>query len=153
MSGWERTADERENGCRCLKEAKPTYPRGRQMYFALYNGGPTALLFSFVLVFSGALVQSSSLGEMASIASIADARYHYTYRQVPPRVRRFATRVQAWSRWSGHLALLAGMVNVTIIQLNHKDYTSGGWRSSVLVIARFISFGLVNISSRRGLRS
>ncbi len=60
------------------------------MYFALYNGGPTTFLFSFVVVFCGALCQAASLGEMASLEPIAGAQYHWTYHLAPMRVRRFA---------------------------------------------------------------
>lgn len=48
------------------------------MYFALYNGGPNAFVFSMVIVFFGACAQAASLGEMASIQPVAGAQYHWS---------------------------------------------------------------------------
>lgn len=48
------------------------------MYFALYNGGPSAFVFSMVIVFFGACSQAASIVEMASIQPVAGAQYHWT---------------------------------------------------------------------------
>lgn len=48
------------------------------MYFALYNGGPSAFVFSMMIVFVGACSQAASIGEMASIQPVAGAQYHWT---------------------------------------------------------------------------
>ncbi|KAH8714675.1 amino acid/polyamine transporter I [Ilyonectria robusta] len=120
------------------------------MYFALYNGGPQTFIFSFIIVFCGAISQAASLGEMASIQPVAGAQYHWTYHLAPPSVRRFATYVQGWATWFGYISLLAGIANVTIIllesmiQLNHPNYVPGGWHTSVLVIAMCVLQGLMN---------
>lgn len=120
------------------------------MYFALYNGGPQTFVFSFIIVFCGAIAQAASLGEMASIQPVAGAQYHWTYHLAPARVRRFATYVQGWSTWFGYISLLAGIANVTIIllesmiQLNNESYVPGGWHTSVLVIAMSVLQGLMN---------
>ncbi|KAH0432229.1 amino acid permease [Colletotrichum camelliae] len=120
------------------------------MYFALYNGGPQTFIFSFIIVFFGAISQAASLGEMASIQPVAGAQYHWTYHLAPVRVKRFATWIQGWSTWFGYVSLLAGIANVTIIllesmiQLNHENYVPGGWHTSVLVIAMCVMQGLMN---------
>ncbi|KAJ0373386.1 hypothetical protein COL26b_008382 [Colletotrichum chrysophilum] len=120
------------------------------MYFALYNGGPQTFIFSFIIVFFGAISQAASLGEMASIQPVAGAQYHWTYHLAPARVKRFATWIQGWSTWFGYVSLLAGIANVTIIllesmiQLNHENYVPGGWHTSVLVIAMCVMQGLMN---------
>lgn len=120
------------------------------MFFALYNGGPQTFVFSFIIVFCGAIAQAASLGEMASIQPVAGAQYHWTYHLAPPRVRRFATYVQGWATWFGYISLLAGIANVTIIllesmiQLNHENYVPGGWHTSILVIAMSVMQGLMN---------
>ncbi|RYP78982.1 hypothetical protein DL770_006777 [Monosporascus sp. CRB-9-2] len=65
---------------------------------------------------------------MASIAPIAGAQYHWTYHVVPPRMRRFAAWIQAWSTWARIPRAVTGMANATIIQLgstvqlNHEGY-------------------------------
>ncbi|KAI5456626.1 amino acid/polyamine transporter I [Mariannaea sp. PMI_226] len=120
------------------------------MYFALYNGGPQTFVFSFIIVFFGAIAQAASLGEMASIQPVAGAQYHWTYHLAPTSVRRLATYVQGWSTWFGYISLLAGIANVTIIllesmiALNHTNYVAGGWHTSVLVIAMCVFQGLLN---------
>ncbi|CAM1503633.1 Fc.00g012240.m01.CDS01 [Cosmosporella sp. VM-42] len=120
------------------------------MFFALYNGGPQTFVFSFVIVFFGAIAQAASLGEMASIQPVAGAQYHWTYHLAPAGIRRFATWIQGWSTWFGYVSLLAGIANVTIIllesmiQLNHESYVPGGWHTSVLVIAMCLVQGLLN---------
>lgn len=58
---------------------KPTKPNDRSMYFALYNGGPRAWFFSYIIVFTGVLFQAASLAEMASIQPVAGAQYHWTW--------------------------------------------------------------------------
>ncbi|RDW72221.1 hypothetical protein BP5796_08255 [Coleophoma crateriformis] len=121
------------------------------MYFALYNGGPNAFIFSSVVVFFGAIAQAASLAEMAFMQPIAGAQYHWTYHLAPGGVRRFATWIQGWSTWFGYVSLLAGIANVTIIlleatiQLNHEEYTPGGWHTSVLVIALCLLLGGINM--------
>lgn len=49
------------------------------MYFALANGGPAAWFFSYIIVSFGALCQTASFAEMASIQPIAGAQYYWTY--------------------------------------------------------------------------
>jgi choline transport protein len=120
------------------------------MYFALYNGGPQTFVFSFIIVFFGAIAQAASLGEMASIQPVAGAQYHWTYHLAPARIRRFATYMQGWCTWFGYISLLAGIANVTIIllesmiQLNNPGYVPGGWHTSLLVIAMCVMHGLMN---------
>ncbi|RYO94335.1 hypothetical protein DL764_007852 [Monosporascus ibericus] len=93
---------------------------------------PTTLPFSFVLGFYGPFAART-----ASIASIAGARYHWTYHLAPPLVRGSRAGSRRWSTWFGYLALLA--TNATIIQLgstvqlNHEGYTPRGWRFDAIV--------------------
>ncbi|KAH7254767.1 hypothetical protein FSOLCH5_011247 [Fusarium solani] len=121
------------------------------MYFALFNGGPQTFLFSFIIVFFGAIAQAASLGEMASIQPVAGAQYHWTYHLAPSSVKRFATWIQGWATWFGYVSLLAAIANVTIIllesmiALNHPNYVAGGWHTSVLVIAMCLVHGFLNI--------
>ncbi|WXC59823.1 hypothetical protein SNK03_005680 [Fusarium graminearum] len=121
------------------------------MYFALFNGGPQTFIFSFIIVFFGAIAQAASLGEMASIQPVAGAQYHWTYYMAPPSVKRFATWIQGWATWFGYISLLAAIANVTIILLesmisiNHPNYVAGGWHTSVFVIAMCLVHGLMNV--------
>lgn len=62
----------------------------------LWNGGPQVLALGTLPVIAGALAQSASLAEMASIQPIAGAQYHWTHFLAPPRHRRFITWMQGW---------------------------------------------------------
>ena len=64
------------------------------MYFALYSGGPATLAWSILIAYVGALAQSASLAEMASIQPIAGAQYHWTHALAPVKAKRFVTCIQ-----------------------------------------------------------
>ncbi len=66
-------------------------PVGRNMFFALYNGGPQTFAWSVVIVYFGAIAQAASIAEMASTMPIAGAQYHWTYNLAPPKWKRFVT--------------------------------------------------------------
>lgn len=147
----------------------------RSMYFALFNGGPRAWFFSYIIVFIGVLAQAASLAEMASIQPVAGAQYHWTWVScfsfaldrlgsctnchdqhfAPPSMRRFVTWIQGWSTWIGYVALLASILNSgvvaleAVIQLNNADYTPGGWHTTVIVNCMLIFMALMNIYAFR----
>ncbi|KAI1334037.1 amino acid/polyamine transporter I [Xylariaceae sp. FL0016] len=120
-------------------------------FYALNNGGPNALFFGFLVVFTGALAQASSIGEMASMQPIAGAQYHWTWHLAPPRLKRFTTWIQGWTTWFGYVSLLAGSANFTVnlleslISLNHDTYSAGGWHTTLLVIATVVVQASLNI--------
>ncbi|KAL8823872.1 MAG: hypothetical protein Q9191_005482 [Dirinaria sp. TL-2023a] len=121
------------------------------MYFALYNGGPQALAWSFVIAYVGALAQAASLAEMASMQPIAGAQYHWTHALAPKRVKRFATWIQGWVTWFGWISLLAGIANLTasvlqnLIEFNIPTYVGQQWHVTMIVYAIVVSQVLINI--------
>ena len=60
----------------------------------LFNGGPQALIWGILIVIAGALAQSASLAEMASMQPIAGAQYHWTNHLAPANYKRFITWMQ-----------------------------------------------------------
>ena len=66
----------------------------RNLSAVFWNGGPETLAWGCLIVVIGALAQSASLAEMASIQPIAGAQYHWTYFLAPARQRRFITWMQ-----------------------------------------------------------
>lgn len=64
----------------------------------LTNGGPQALAWGIVIVVFGAMAQSASLAEMASMQPIAGAQYHWTSYLAPQRQKRFITWMQGMVR-------------------------------------------------------
>jgi hypothetical protein len=68
--------------------------RDRNLNAVLTNGGPQALIWGVLIVIAGAMAQSASLAEMASMQPIAGAQYHWTHYLAPPNQKRFITWMQ-----------------------------------------------------------
>ncbi|KAK2789102.1 hypothetical protein FQN52_006365 [Onygenales sp. PD_12] len=66
------------------------------IYAVFTNGGPQALAWGIIVVIAGALAQSASLAEMASMQPIAGAQYHWTHYLAPVKQRRFITWMQGF---------------------------------------------------------
>lgn len=121
------------------------------MYFALINGGPVAFLFNFILVSIGVLAQAACLAECASILPIAGAQYYWTFYFSTPKLRLFLTWIQGWATWLGYVATLASSINnvaVTLestIQLQYPDYESGGWHTTLIIMAGLLILTVVNV--------
>lgn len=81
-----------DNGTVCTPErhsinTKPlsTDMMYRNLLAVFTNGGPRALAWGILVVIAGALAQSASLAEMASMQPIAGAQYHWTHYLAPPQ--------------------------------------------------------------------
>lgn len=125
------------------------------MYFSLYNGGPQNLAWSVLIAYVGALAQSASLAEMASILPMAGAQYHWTHAMAPPKIKRFITWLQGWVTWFSWISLLAGVCNVnallleSLATLRHPDYVAQGWHTTLIVCALTVSQAAINIFAYR----
>ncbi|KAI4600597.1 hypothetical protein KJ359_000956 [Pestalotiopsis sp. 9143b] len=125
------------------------------MYFALANGGPAAWFFSYIIVSFGALCQTASFAEMASIQPIAGAQYYWTYHFAPQSLKLFLTWLQGWTTWFAYVALLASCLNGTtiifegLVQLAHDDYTPGGWHTAVIAIGTLWLCAAINMYAFR----
>jgi amino acid transporter len=69
----------------------------RNLSTVLSNGGPEALAWGIVIVVFGAMAQSASLAEMASMQPIAGAQYHWTHYLAPTSQKKFITWMQGAS--------------------------------------------------------
>lgn len=49
---------------------------GAGLLGGLYNGGPVALAYGFVVAYCGTVAMAASFAEMASIVPVAGAQYH-----------------------------------------------------------------------------
>jgi hypothetical protein len=78
-----------------IHAALTCYPY-RNLSTVLTNGGPQALAWGIVIVVSGAMAQSASLAEMASMQPIAGAQYHWTNYLAPEGQKKFITWMQGW---------------------------------------------------------
>ena len=117
----------------------------------LYNGGPQTLAWGILVVAAGALAQSASLAEMASLQPIAGAQYHWTHYLAPPSQRRFITWMQGWITWFGWVSLLAGVANTTaymlqsLVVVNNPSYVPERWHLTLIIFALVIFQGLMNV--------
>lgn len=111
------------------------------LYNVFYNGGPSALVWGFLIVWIGAMAQAASLAEMASVQPIAGAMYHWTWSLAPLNMRRFATWIQDWLTWAGWVSMTVGIGNSTsnwitsLVQLNFPGYVSEGWHGTLMIYA------------------
>ncbi|KAK7614754.1 amino acid/polyamine transporter I [Phyllosticta paracitricarpa] len=115
------------------------------------NGGPQVLIWGLVIVWVGALAQSASLAEMASITPIAGAQYHWTAAFAPRRCHKFMTWIQAWMTWVAWVALLASVLNVVtnLIQgtviLNYPGFTFESWQTWLIMMCLLSFLYTINI--------
>ena len=56
------------------------------------NGGPVSLIYGFLLSWTGTFALCLSLAEMASMAPVASAQYHFVAMLTPPSV----SKVLSW---------------------------------------------------------
>ncbi|KAK8163626.1 GABA permease [Phyllosticta citrichinensis] len=115
------------------------------------NGGPQVLIWGLIIVWVGALAQSASLAEMASITPIAGAQYHWTAAFAPRRCHKFVTWIQAWMTWVAWVALLASVLNVVtnLIQgtviLNYPGFTFESWQTWLIMMCLLSFLYTINI--------
>ncbi|CAJ2503571.1 Uu.00g109650.m01.CDS01 [Anthostomella pinea] len=98
------------------------YGVGGNMYFAMYNGGPSAWFFGYLIIFFFACFQVASFAELSSIQPIAGAQYYWTYHFAPPT------------------PLLEALV-----QINYSDYEQTGWRTMLITLAVLSAMTFVNL--------
>lgn len=121
----------------------------------LYNGGPQCLVWGGVIAIAGALAQSASLAEMASMLPIAGAQYHWTAHLARSKHARFITWLQGWTTWFAWISLVTGSANFTayIIQgiaiMNNPSYVPQRWHTTLLIIALLLFQSLMNLYTWR----
>lgn len=122
----------------------------RNMYYALYNGGPRTFIITYIIAIIGALGQSASLCEMASIQPIAGAQYHWTWALSVGSTKRIATWIQGWTTWFAYVSIIAGCTNIMVIALeamialNNPSWETTGWKTALLSIGFMIVQSLIN---------
>ncbi|KAK2732677.1 hypothetical protein FQN55_003956 [Onygenales sp. PD_40] len=121
------------------------------IYAVFTNGGPQALAWGIIVVIAGALAQSASLAEMASMQPIAGAQYHWTHYLAPVKQRRFITWMQGWITWFAWVSLLAGVANTTahmlqgVVVANFPSYEPHRWHLTMITFAMLIVQGLMHM--------
>ncbi|KAI9712157.1 MAG: hypothetical protein M1812_006995 [Candelaria pacifica] len=107
----------------------------------LNNGGPTSLVYGFMLSFTGTMAVSASLAEMASIIPIAGAQYHWTAQFAPKRWSAFASWMQGWITvfaWQATVSSVTFLVSTQVqglVILNYDSYVPQRWHGTMLMWA------------------
>ncbi|KAJ5592834.1 Amino acid/polyamine transporter I [Penicillium hordei] len=150
LSSWETQALY-ESSIPCCASTLITQLLFRNLSTVLSNGGPEALAWGIVIVIFGAMTQSASLAEMASMQPIAGAQYHWTHYLAPPSQRKFITWMQGWVTWFAWISILAGVANTTatmiqgLASVNYPEYEPKQWHITLIIIGMLVIEALMNM--------
>ncbi|KAI1171340.1 putative GABA permease [Nemania sp. FL0916] len=109
----------------------------------LDNGGPSGIIYGFLLVWVGTLSVFATLSEMVSMAPTSGGQYHWVSMLAPASSRKFLGYLTGWLAVTGWQALIASgaLVTGTMIQglilLTHPDYAAvmKNWHGTLLLWA------------------
>ncbi|RMY21314.1 hypothetical protein D0867_03407 [Hortaea werneckii] len=110
----------------------------------LINGGRSGLIYSSIWNFIGFGPIYLSMSEMASMAPIAGAQYHWVSEFAPEKYQRLLSYVTGWTStmaWQAGNAMgifLAGSLVQTIILINNANYAFPSWRGTLLAFASML---------------
>ncbi|KAI1337249.1 amino acid/polyamine transporter I [Xylariaceae sp. FL0016] len=105
----------------------------------LQNGGPSGILYGFILVWIGTISVFTTLSELASMAPTSGGQYHWVSMMAPPAYRRFLGFVTGWLTLTGWQAATASGAYLTgtaiqgLIVLTHPGYleTMQNWHGTL----------------------
>lgn len=118
------------------------YPRPRKhvIQLTISSGGPSGIIYGFILVWAGTLSVFATLSELVSMAPTSGGQYHWVSMLAPASSRKFLGYLTAWLALTGWQALVAsgGFVTGTMIQglilLTHPGYGTAmqNWHGTLL---------------------
>jgi choline transport protein len=126
----------------------------------LYNGGPAALVWGFLVAGPGTLAMVYSLAEMAAITPTVGAQYRWTAIYSPEFLpRKFFSFLQgyqtvfAWMCSATLLPYFTGSQITGLLILNYPDsYVYHGWHCTLIGYATIAGVLLFNVFARRFIR-
>ncbi|KAK8128859.1 hypothetical protein PG984_009967 [Apiospora sp. TS-2023a] len=106
----------------------------------LQNGGPSGLVYGYLIVWAGTLSVSAVLSELVSMAPTSGGQYHWVSMLAPPSSRKFFGYITGWLTIAGWQATVASglLLNGTLIQgiilLTHPGYSDNMqiWHGTLL---------------------
>lgn len=104
------------------------------------SGGPSGILYGFLVVWVGTLSVFTTLSELVSMAPTSGGQYHWVSMLAPSSARKFLGYLTGWLAITGWQALVAsgGFVTGTMIQglilLTHPEYAASmkNWHGTLL---------------------
>lgn len=107
----------------------------------LKNGGPSGVVYGFILVWLGSLAIFTSLTELASMAPVAGGQYHWVSMMATPNSQRLCSYIEGWLTVAGWQALCAGASFLSaqllqaLIAFTHSQYTPKQYQGMLLIWA------------------
>ncbi|ORY18373.1 putative GABA permease [Clohesyomyces aquaticus] len=125
---------------------------GILMLFALgfQNGGPSGLLYGYIVTWIGTLCIFITLSELASMAPTAGGQYYWCAMLGPRKWRKCLSYVTGWLTvcgWQGGLTsafLLTGNMLQALIALNQRTYVPHPWHALLIMYAIIALAALFN---------
>ncbi|KAI0877041.1 amino acid/polyamine transporter I [Hypoxylon argillaceum] len=119
----------------------------------LQNGGPSGLVYGYLIAWAGTLSLFATLSELVSMAPTSGGQYHWVSMLAPPSCRKFLGYITAWLSLTGWQALVASGAYLTsalvqgLIILTHPSYlaTMQNWHSTLLFWAVILFSASINI--------
>ncbi|KAF2719738.1 amino acid permease 2 [Polychaeton citri CBS 116435] len=108
------------------------------------DGGRPGLLYSTIWNFVCFAPVYLSMSEMASMAPIAGAQYHWVSEFAPERCQRFLSYITGWTStlaWQSGNAVgifLVGSLIQTIILINNENYGFPAWQCTLLAYCAMV---------------
>ncbi|GAA5983798.1 hypothetical protein JCM10908_005931 [Rhodotorula pacifica] len=105
---------------------------------ALYAGGPTTMVFGFLIVFIASLCGAASLAEMVSIWPTAEGQIAWTEKLAPARCASFLRYWVAWLTAAGWIAITMSAcficsVSITAIAAAcNSSYVPKAWHTAMI---------------------
>ncbi|GAP85115.2 putative amino acid polyamine transporter I [Rosellinia necatrix] len=106
----------------------------------LQNGGPSGILYGYLVVWAGTFSVFATLAELASMAPTSGGQYHWVAMMAPPACRRFLSFLAGWLTLAGWQAATASGAYLTgtgiqgLIILTHPGYLERiqNWHGTLL---------------------
>ncbi|KKK26005.1 hypothetical protein AOCH_000451 [Aspergillus ochraceoroseus] len=125
------------------------------LYQVLIGGGPTVLVWGYVISAVGAICISLSLAEFASIWPSAAGQSHWTVALTPPKYRRVVGWYAAWILLfmtvlaSVGATYASAMSLQACVSISNPDYVAERWHTYMIFIAVLVIAAVINIFEPR----
>ena len=118
---------------------------------ALGNGGPSGLLYTYIVAYIGFTMVVASMAEMASMAPTSGGQYHWVSEFAPRSLQKHFSYFIGWLAVLGYQigvtisAFLAGTIIQGLIVLNHPTYAYERWHGTLIAICITVCVAIFNI--------
>lgn len=115
------------------------------------SGGPSGIVYGYILVWAGMLSTFTTLGELCSMAPTSGGQYHHVAMLSPPWAQKLLSYLTGWLMMTGWQALtasgglLTGSMIQSIVLLTHPEYSEKmqSWHTTLMLWAGVaLSYGI-----------